>query len=48
MRAALPHVIMISVGHRSSLLAFHAEELTLQGEGKWELGAVDADRVLIA
>jgi putative ATP-binding cassette transporter len=47
-RAALPHVIMISVGHRSSLLAFHAEELTLQGEGKWALGAVEAQRVLIA
>ncbi|MDB5990723.1 MAG: transporter family protein 67 [Herbaspirillum sp.] len=36
-RARLPDVIMISVGHRSSLLAFHTDELELQGEGKWAL-----------
>jgi putative ATP-binding cassette transporter len=36
-RARLPNVIMISVGHRSSLLAFHTEELQLLGEGKWML-----------
>ncbi|MDB5777044.1 MAG: transporter ATP-binding protein [Herbaspirillum sp.] len=41
-RRALPHVMMISVGHRSSLLAFHAEELTVLGEGKWSLAAVAA------
>ena len=37
-RERLPEVIMISVGHRSSLLAFHAEGLELLGEGKWALG----------
>ena len=36
-RARLPNVIMISVGHRNSLMAFHTEELELQGEGKWAL-----------
>jgi putative ATP-binding cassette transporter len=36
-RARLPDVIMISVGHRSSLVAFHGEGLELLGEGKWAL-----------
>jgi putative ATP-binding cassette transporter len=39
-RARLPHVIMISVGHRSSLLAFHTQELELLGEGKWRLAQI--------
>jgi vitamin B12/bleomycin/antimicrobial peptide transport system ATP-binding/permease protein len=33
----LPNTILISVGHRSSLLAFHTTILTLSAEGKWHL-----------
>ncbi len=44
-RGALPDVIMISVGHRSSLLAFHEDELTLLGEGKWALAEVGDRRI---
>ena len=37
LRETLPQSIIISVGHRSSLLAFHTHELELQGEGRWRL-----------
>ncbi|MEQ1635783.1 MAG: ABC transporter ATP-binding protein/permease [Methylococcales bacterium] len=37
LKASLPQSIIISVGHRSSLLAFHAQQLELLGEGKWRL-----------
>jgi putative ATP-binding cassette transporter len=37
LRAALPAVTLISVGHRSSLLGFHTRALELLGEGKWRL-----------
>ncbi|TJZ73792.1 ABC transporter ATP-binding protein/permease [Chitiniphilus eburneus] len=35
--AALPGSIMISVGHRSSLKAFHNRFLDCEGEGRWAL-----------
>ena len=38
LRKQLPDVILISVGHRSSLAAFHSSELILQHGGKWSLG----------
>jgi putative ATP-binding cassette transporter len=41
-RQRLPQVIMISVGHRSSLLAFHSDELQLLGEGKWLAAPIGA------
>ncbi|MES2406016.1 MAG: ABC transporter ATP-binding protein/permease [Pseudomonadota bacterium] len=40
LRESLPGSILVSVGHRSSLLEFHTQELTLLGEGKWQLNTL--------
>ena len=40
LRDALPSSILVSVGHRSSLLEFHTQELTLLGDGKWRLSGL--------
>jgi putative ATP-binding cassette transporter len=37
LRTALSESILISVGHRSSLLEFHTQELEILGGGKWTL-----------
>ena len=37
LRQSLPQAILVSVGHRSSLLGFHTQELELLGEGKWRM-----------
>lgn len=36
-RENLPDTLLISVGHRSSLLTHHPRQLTLKGKGTWEL-----------
>jgi putative ATP-binding cassette transporter len=40
LRQSLPETILVSVGHRSSLLDFHAQELELLSEGQWRLNAL--------
>ena len=40
LREALLGSILVSVGHRSSLLEFHTQELTLMGDGKWRLSGL--------
>jgi len=37
LRQSLPETIFVSVGHRSSLLDFHSQELELLGEGQWRV-----------
>lgn len=37
LRRLLPEAILVSVSHRSSLLGFHAQELELMGQGKWQM-----------
>jgi putative ATP-binding cassette transporter len=34
-REELPDLVLVSVGHRSSLEAFHSRRLDLEGEGRW-------------
>ena len=37
LRNSLPQAILVSVGHRSSLLDFHTQQLELLGHGQWRL-----------
>ena len=39
LRQSLPDAILVSVGHRSSLLDFHTQELEVLGDGRWRLNA---------
>jgi putative ATP-binding cassette transporter len=42
LREHLPDTHLVSVGHRSSLLRHHGEELVLQGGGAWSLSPIPA------
>jgi putative ATP-binding cassette transporter len=37
LRESLPAATLVSVGHRSSLLGFHTQELELLGKGQWRV-----------
>ncbi|MBL8436725.1 MAG: ABC transporter ATP-binding protein/permease [Zoogloeaceae bacterium] len=39
LRTALPEAVLVSVGHRSSLVGFHGQTLDLTGGGAWRLVA---------
>jgi vitamin B12/bleomycin/antimicrobial peptide transport system ATP-binding/permease protein len=40
LRAELPELVLVSVGHRSSLESFHSRRLDLEGEGRWRADAL--------
>jgi putative ATP-binding cassette transporter len=40
LRHELPDCILVSVGHRSTLAAFHTDRLDLDGEGRWRAGPI--------
>ena len=42
LRQSLPETIMVSVGHRSTLVEFHTRELELLGGGRWQLRELSA------
>lgn len=41
-RQELPETTVVSVGHRSTLNRFHAQELDLLSDGRWQLTGVDS------
>jgi len=41
LRTHLPQTILVSVGHRQTLAAFHDQALTFTGEGRWVLEPVN-------
>lgn len=43
LRQSLPDCMLVSVGHRSTLDAFHTHRLDLDGTGGWTAGRMDAD-----
>ena len=40
LRQELPEMVVVSVGHRSTLNQFHAERLELLGDGRWQVAAL--------
>jgi vitamin B12/bleomycin/antimicrobial peptide transport system ATP-binding/permease protein len=43
-RDELPDIILVSVAHRETVAALHAQELALLGDGRWRLGPVDENQ----
>jgi putative ATP-binding cassette transporter len=43
LRSELPDLVLVSVGHRSSLEAFHSRRLDLEGEGAWRASETRED-----
>jgi putative ATP-binding cassette transporter len=41
-RSELPQTIVVSVSHRSTVEQHHSRQLKLLGDGRWEVGAVQA------
>jgi putative ATP-binding cassette transporter len=37
LREQLPDTTLVSVGHRSSLLQYHQQQLQILGQGRWEI-----------
>ena len=42
LRSELPSLILVSVGHRSSLEAYHDTRFTIADEGRWSLAAISS------
>ncbi len=42
----LPRTAIVSVGHRSSLLAFHESRLVIRGEGHWQVEALPQSKTI--
>ena len=42
LREELPSCMLVSVGHRSTLDAFHTDRLDLDGAGNWRVGPMAA------
>jgi putative ATP-binding cassette transporter len=42
LRSELPELILLSVGHRSSLEAYHDSRLEIADEGRWTLAPIDS------
>ena len=44
LRADLPEAMLVSVGHRGTLDAFHSHRLELDGTGRWSMGPMEKRR----
>lgn len=42
LKTSLPDLTIVSVGHRSTLKAFHQQQLHILGNGEWQLTHIDA------
>ena len=45
LRSELPQCMLVSVGHRGTLDAFHSHRLALTGGGRWDFGAKAGEKV---